>query len=380
VLLVDAKINVADIHFKQGHYDQAEGEYLAILQEHGSENKICQRVADGLKELYAAIGQPEKTEQLAAQYSCIKLSADDKENLYYTPAIEAYHDSTLSDQQRYSQAIPKLEKYLEKLPNGGHKTEIKDYLADCHYGLDDKATAVAIYRESLEGPNSIYTELAAARVSKYLYNEARYEEAIPYYKRMEQVAADPERIFNSKTGLMRSHFQIENWQNASLYADKVLSSSQISSEIRLEAHYAKGFANYYLKHYNDAKPSLNWLVSNTTTRMGAEARYSLADIAYQEGNNTKAHAEIQGLLKMKPKYNFFVAKGLILRARVYMSEDNLFQAESDLKSIREHYPISDDGIIDEANELWNELMQLKDAPKDIEEEGERTIEINGDGN
>ena len=38
------------------------------------------------------------------------------------------------------------------------------------------------------------------------------------------------------------------------------------------------------------------------------------------------------------------------------------------------------GVKDEANELWDELMQLKDAPKDIEEEGERTIEIDGDGN
>jgi hypothetical protein len=109
--------------------------------------------------------------------------------------------------------------------------------------------------------------------------------------------------------------------------------------------------------------------------MGAEARFCLADIAYQQGKMVDAHTELDGLLKMKPKYNYWVAKALILRARVYMAEDNLFQAESDLKSILEHYPTQDDGIIDEANELWNELMQLKDAPKDIETEGERTIEI-----
>ena len=78
---------------------------------------------------------------------------------------------------------------------------------------------------------------------------------------------------------------------------------------------------------------------------------------------------------MKPKYNYWIGKGMILRARIYMVEDNLFQAEQDLRGIREHYTNFEDGIMEEANELWDELMQLKDAPKDIEEVNERTIEI-----
>jgi predicted Zn-dependent protease len=109
--------------------------------------------------------------------------------------------------------------------------------------------------------------------------------------------------------------------------------------------------------------------------MGAEARYCLADIAFQEDKLDDAHDEISGLLKMKPKYNYWVAKGLILRSRVYMNENNLFQAESDLKSIQQHYPISDDGIIDQANQYWDELMQLKNVSKEIEEAEEKTIEI-----
>ena len=139
-------------------------------------------------------------------------------------------------------------------------------------------------------------------------------------------------------------------------------------------------SDYSLAHYNDAKSSLNWLVSHTTTILAAEARFALADISYKQGKYEEAHEGIKGLIKMKPKYNFWVAKALILRARVYMAEDNLFQAEQDLRSIREHYTVDDDGVMDEANQLWDELMQLKDAPKDIEEEGEKTIEIIDNGN
>jgi hypothetical protein len=101
---------------------------------------------------------------------------------------------------------------------------------------------------------------------------------------------------------------------------------------------------------------------------------------YKQQQFSDAEAEINKLLKMKPSFNYWVAKGMILKSRVYVSQDKLFDAESNLKSVIDHYPISDDGVLDEANALWSELMQLKDQPKSIEEEGETTIEINGEGN
>ena len=375
-LVIDARINVADIHFKQGGYDKAEEEYLSILSEFGaSDPKVCDPVSEGLKNLYTVTGEIDKIDLLASQYSCVQFTTDEKEFLYYKPAIQAYYDSTLSDNQLYSQAIPKLEKYLEKFPNGRYKVEISDYLANSHYELGDISTAVAIYREELKGPKTQYTEFAAARVSSYLYNDGQFEEAIPYYKRVEEVGSNPEYKYNAKLGLMRCHFQIENWQNAALYASKVLVSSETSGEIELHSHYVRAIANYNVGYYNDARISLDWLVKNTTTNMGAEARHALADIAFKQGKLSLAHQEIKDLLKMKPKYNYWIGKGMILRARIYMVEDNLFQAEQDLRGIREHYTNFEDGIMDEANELWDELMQLKDAPKDIEEGNERTIEI-----
>ena len=189
-LVIDAKINVADIHFKQGNYDKAEEEYLAILSEYGaSDAKVCDPVSQGLKNLYTVTGEIDKIDQLASLYSCVQFTVDEKEDLYYGPAIEAYYDSTLSDNQRFSQAIPKLEKYLEQFPSGRYKVEISDYLANSHYELGDISTAIAIYREELKGPKTQYTEFAAARVSSYLYNDGQFQEAIPYYKRVEEVGS-----------------------------------------------------------------------------------------------------------------------------------------------------------------------------------------------
>ena len=378
VLTVDAKINVADIHYKQGKYTTAEQEYLAIIEEYGQDQGICKQVAQGLKDLYIATNQPERVEALAMNYACANISPDEKENLYYLPAIEVYSDSTKSEEQRYQFAIPKFEKYLEKFPTGRYKNEVQNYLANCHYILGNKEEAIALYKETLKGPNTGFTELAASRVAHYLFNQGEFEEVVIYYKKLEEIASAPELIFKAKLGLMRSNFNIENWTSASLYADKVLANSQINNELKLEAHYAKGMANFYLEYFNDAKSSLDWLIKNTTTIMAAEARYSIADIAYKQNDLVTADQKVGELIKMKPTYNYWVGKGLILRTRILMAQDDLFEAEENLRSVIDHYPIDDDGIIDEANMLWDELMQLKDAPKDLEEETIRIIEINED--
>lgn len=379
-LVVEAKINIADIHYKQGKYNDSEEIYLEVLEEYGADQKVCKRVAEGLVDLYIAMNKPERIESLAAQHSCFEFSADEQENLYYLPAVEVYGDSSKAETIRYTEAIPKFNKYLEKFPSGRYQNEVKNYLANCHYKLGDTLKAIEIYIETLEGPNTGFTELAASRVAHYLYNTGQYTEVIKYYKRLEQIASTPEVIFNAKLGLMRSNFLIENWPNAALYADKVLTNTQLSSELKLEAFYARGMSNFYMKHYNDAKPSLEWLVKNTTTARGAEAQYSLAASQYYQENLLEADAEITKLLKMKPTYNYWVAKGLILRSRILIQLEDLFGAEQNLKSILDHYPADDDGILDEAQELYDELMQLKNQERVVDPDVDPIIEINEQGN
>ncbi|MCO4813310.1 MAG: tetratricopeptide repeat protein [Flavobacteriales bacterium] len=371
LLVVESKINIADIYYKQGDYNKAEGDYKNVLNQHGVDPKICERAVRGLIDIYKSSSQPEKVEQLISQYECANFSHDEKEDLYYIPAIEAYNDSA------FQKAIPLFDKYLDKFPNGRYSNEVKNYTANCYYKTGDIEKAVALYRESLTGPNTGFTELAASRVAQYLYNEGRYSEVIEYYSKLEQISSSPDVVFNAKLGLMRSHFLVENWSSAAQYADKLLKEVELNKEIKLEAHYAKGIANYNLSSYDAAKISLVWVFKNTTTIKAAEARYTLSDIFYEQDYLDNSMDEITALLKQKPAYNFWIAKGLILKTRIFVKQDDLFQAEQNLKSVIEHYPIQDDGVLDEANQLWDELMQLKNQPKQgLVPEVDPIIEIN----
>lgn len=374
--VVDARINIADIHFKQGRVDQAELEYIEIMNEFGNDQQVCKSVANSLKDMYTQSNQLDKIDDLV-QYPCFDITDDEKQNLYYIPAVQAYFDSTFAVQARYTNAIPKLETYLNKYPTGKYRDEIRFYLANAHFGLNDEPSGIEVYKKLLESPNGIYTEFSAARVASYYYNQDDYIAAIPYYKRLEEWSTNPEKLSNAKLRLMVCHYNLENWQNSALYAGKVIKDDSHPTEVLEEAHYIRAKSNYNQEYYMDAAASLFWLRDNLTSERGAEARFLLAEIKFRDDDLNGALTEIENLLKMRPAYNYWIAKSIMLRSKVYMAQDNLFQAEQDLKSIIQHYQNQNDGIIDEANILWDELMQLKDAPKDIEEEGERVIEIDG---
>ena len=369
-LVVESKMSVADIYFKKGEFSKAENDYNAILTKYGTDLKVCERSVLGIIDVYKASQQLEKIDAILEQYSCANISADEKEGLYYLPAVEAYNDSS------YQQAITLFDKYLAKFPNGKYSSDVKIFRANSYYKTEDIPKAVTLYREILEGPNNGYTELMASRVAHYLYTEENFEDVIQYYKTLEQVSSTPAVIFNAKLGLMRSYFLTENWANSALYATRVLENKEINGDIKLEANYAKGMANYNINNYDAAKVALVWVFENTTTVKAAEARYTLADVFYKQNYLDHASDEIKALLKQKPTYNYWIAKGLILRTKILIKQDQLFEAEQNLKSVLDHYPIQDDGVLDEANQLWDELMQLKNQPKEIVPEEEQIIEIN----
>ena len=192
---------------------------------------------------------------------------------------------------------------------------------------------------------------------------------------MDQLASKPATIFSAKLGLMRCHFLSEDFLKSVIYSKLVLETPGISNQQKIEGEYSKGMSNYNLMNFEEAKVSLEWLVKNTTTAIGSESKYTLATINFKQEKYAQADIDIKSLLKMKPAYNYWVAKGLILQARIMIINEDLFQAEQTLKSVLDFYPDQSDGVISASNELWNELMQIKNPVIEEVIEEIKTIEI-----
>jgi len=369
ILVKDALHYIGDIYFKKKSYSQAESYYNRVLTEYGNDRETCKREVEALADIYTAQQNLDKVEQLADKYPCADSIRFEVEDKFYVQSMKPYQDSS------WSGAVIEFDKYLNKYPSGKYRNEILNYKADALYKLKREADAVVIYRQTLEGPDDDFTEVAAQRTAKYLYNSKDYEGALPYYSRLEKVTKSPELIFAASLGLMRCHFILENYTNAAEYARKVLLNTKNTTTVRLEAEFAKGISLAKTDRFSEAISSLEYVVKNTTNEFASEAKYTIAEGYFLANDLVKADAEIRALLKLKPGYNYWIAKALILQTKVLIGKNDLFQAEQTINSVIANYKVKDDGIIDEATELYDELMQLKNEPKSIEEKSGTVIEL-----
>jgi TolA-binding protein len=370
-LQIDCQLEIADIHYKQWNYAQAELDFKQLLLEHDNVRDVCAAAVKGLMDVYIAQKKPEKASDLADQYPCANVSPDEKENLFYNPALQSYVDSN------YVEAIPKFETYLTKFPQGRYANETYYFLGNSYFKIKDTVKAVRNYETYLSGENNAYSEFAAVRVSAFYYNKKDYVNGIKYYQKLDKVATKAYNIFVAKLGLMRCYFLNNNYQESIAYAKIVLESNGLTTANHIDAEYVLALASYKLENYTDAVLSLNWLVKNTRSAMTAESRYYLAEIHQKNKDLTLAENEINAILKMKPSYNFWIGKSLILKTKIDIERGDYVQAEQSLKSVIDFYPKDlNDGILLEANELMEELLQLKNPVKIIEEEPDKKIEIN----
>ena len=368
--ILNCRIEMADLYYKQWNYQKAESAYRSILIDYSNKNDICALAAKGLMDVYVAMKSPEKAEAVANEYACADFSSDDKENLYYNPALQSYVDSN------YVEAIPKFMQYINKFPQGRFFQEANYYVANSFLRTKDTLQAITHYETYVKGPVSLYFEGVYYRLSTYYYDHKQYESALNYYQKLEQIAEKPTNQFAAKLGLMRCSFLEKNYALAKTQAAQVKNNPGLTQPIRIEAEYVFGMSSYYTKTYDDAGTSLRWLTKNTTTVKASEAKYALADIKYVQLDLDSALTHIKQLLKMKPSYNFWVAKSLILQTKIQIDQLNYVEAEQTISSVIDFYPTkANDGILDEAKSLAERIKELQNPTKKVVIEPQKTIEI-----
>ena len=149
------------------------------------------------------------------EYDCAGLSSDEKENLYYNPALQSYVDSN------YSDAVFKFNQYLSKYPNGKFSQDAHFYAGNACLRLKDTLSALPHYEAYLEGPTASFFEAVSYKISTYYYDQKNYSKAIVYYLKLEQYAAKANNITAAKIGLMRCYFLTKDYDHAQQYGAEV---------------------------------------------------------------------------------------------------------------------------------------------------------------
>lgn len=375
ILVKDALIEIADLKFKQEKHNEAESYFKRVLNEYSLDDETCKRVTKGIIDVYRVMRRQDEIASLGEEYACAEISDDDEEVFFYETANELY----LS--KKYSEAIPEINKYLQRFPNGRFAIQLLSYMGDIYYSQEEYEKAIGYYEDIITRPNSAFTEEALIRTSRVLYNSAEYSRALPHYEKLESLASSPQVVFNTRVGLMRTNYILGNYDKAASAAEKVLNDKLLNdNDIKTEGYYIAGMANYYAGEHQKSISYLRWTADNTGKERGTEALYYLTEAYFGLKNYTQAEKLHQELLNRTPTYDYWIAKSLMLQAKVFMMKEDLFQSEQTINLVLNNYPFQDDGILDEAEMVKAEIMQLKEEPKDVEDNINRMIDINDGGN
>lgn len=369
ILVKDALIELGDVLYKKQDFKEAEKYFLRALDEFNLDDERCKIATRGLQDIYRTTRQQEKISDLAQRFACADISQDDEENFFFATANELYV------KEKYDEAIPEIQKYITNYPDGRFIVQMLAALADIYYHREEHGQAVALYERVAKFPNSAFTEIALIRLSRFYYNNESYEQALQHYTRLVQLSADPQVVYNSAVGIMRTEYLLDHFNNAAIAVEKVIDNPLITERVNVEAHYIAGKSYFNLQRCGAALPFLQWTEKNTGTARGAEALHLMAECHLRSGNIKKAEELHQQMMQRKPAYDFWIAKSLLLQVRIFMQKDDLFQAEETVSLIIQNYPNEDDGIQLEAEKLKAEIFQLRNTPQNTPTDTQRVIEV-----
>jgi TolA-binding protein len=100
-----------------------------------------------------------------------------------------------------------------------------------------------------------------------------------------------------------------------------------------------------------ANDNLKKLAKDVKNKEGAEAKYLLAEILFNQKQWDKASKEIFNFVDLNTPHQYWIAKAYILLADIYHQKNDDFQAVKTLESIIDNYDNNSDDIKSMASTL-----------------------------
>ncbi len=280
------------------------------------------------------------------------VSASEEDSLTYYAAENLYLSG---DCDRSRQAFAK---YIEKFPNGNFILNAQYYKGDCNYRSGEADQALAAFNYVIGMPRNIFTEPALLGAARINLNAKNYADAAQDYKELETVAQVRSNLMEARIGMMRCYYNLQQYQPAIDACDKVLVTEKVPDYIISEADFTAARCQLALNNTGAALQLFRKVAVNVKTVEGAESKYRVAEILYNQGEIDKAQKEIFNFIDQNTPHQYWMAKSFILLADIYAKKKDTFQALQTLKSILDYYDKSDDGILDTARQKKAQLESL----------------------
>ncbi len=254
-----------------------------------------------------------------------------------------------------SQAITRFTEYLEQFPEGKHSLKSHFYLAQLYFTKEKKEEAISHYEFVVSKDRNEFTEQALARISQLHLEKEDYKTALPYLIRLEHEADFPQNIVFAQSNAMKASYELEMYQEAVEFADKVLQNEKIDNSVISDAQVIIARSAMKTGNENKAKKAYEEVAKIATGKLAAEALYYDAYFKNKLDQFEASNEKIQIIAKEYSGFKYYGAKGLVLMAKNFYGLKDAFQATYILESVIKNFNDYPD-VIDEAKA---ELSKIK---------------------
>lgn len=267
-------------------------------------------------------------------------------------------------------AIQRFEKYINDFPNGIYSLNANFYLAQLYFNADEKDKSLPHYEFVISKEQNEFTETALYRVALLRLEKQQYKEAVPVLKRLEDRAASTQNRTFAQSNLMKSYYEMEQYDQAATYAEKVIEDNTSEQRAKSDAYVIVARTAVKTGDMEKARNAYAEVQKTATGRLAAEALYYDAFFKNKEGNYAKSNEAVQQLAKDFSGYKEFSAKGLVLMAKNFYALDDAYQATYILESVIQNFTDYPEVVSEAEDELTSIKAQEAKTNASVEAEEE----------
>jgi TolA-binding protein len=302
-----AAAEIGLLYYQSGDTNRAIEAYKQVVTRYGGSDEARLALRD-LKSIYVDANRVDEYAALASTMpGATRLDAGEQDTLTYLAAEKIYLKGDLT------QAEPALSAYLQHYPNGAFSEEALVMHADICFG------------------------------------RKQYDRALADYQLLQSKTVGTDRGQLALTGILRCAVLLENDAETIRAATELLApvegdlaGGKVTPELITEARYRRAKAYLHENADTQALPDLRALAEDTRTQQGAEAKYLVAQLFYNEADYARAEKEALAFIDQSTPHAYWLARTFVLLSDVYVAQGKKLDARQYLLSLQQNYQADDD--------------------------------------
>ena len=148
-----------------------------------------------------------------------------------------------------------------------------------------------------------------------------------YFSKLLNTASVVEYKKSAILGILESKFNLYKYADVVNDISTLVEEGLFSGKEKVRINYLKAFSLYKTNNIDQSLIEFSWLVENTEGELKAESFYYISLLLYNNQDYTSSQDTIFQLINEMPSYQIWIEKSLLILAKNYIMQEDMFQAQ-----------------------------------------------------